>query len=242
MGLEEFLGLDDNNGMDPAAFERFKEKMQKAAAHIKAIKKEEKKRKKKESELVQVILKFISSSQKKDLVLLISRVLEQNIPANFILSIILLGNEEIQKEVGHYLALEGSPENTVQNQVNDAKALVFFREDESMPLRVRIEIDKWVKDVIFQASEMPQKLIKTAYDISYDKDEDGQKHEIKTISKSLVLLVAHIIFNYLKQNGVEGDIVKLKEFSEFLVKGIIAKTEEEISNRRELGGEVDNPF
>jgi len=235
MGLEEFLGLDDNNGMDPAAFERFKEKMQKAAAHIKAIKKEEKKRKKKESELVQVILKFISSSQKKDLVLLISRVLEQNIPANFILSIILLGNEEIQKEVGHYLALEGGSEN-------DTKALVFFREDESMPLRVRIEIDKWVKDVIFQASEMPQKLIKTAYDISYNKDENGQKHEIKTISKSLVLLVAHIIFNYLKQNGIEGDIVKLKEFSEFLVKGIVAKTEEEIANRRELGGEVDNPF
>jgi len=260
MGLEDFLGLDDNSGMDNAAFERFKEKMKRAAAQIKAIKREETKRKKKEEELVRIILKFIKTSSKKDLVLLISRVLERNIPANFILSIILLGNEEIKRDMEDYLALKGgqssgastsdstanansysNTDGTSNTASSDEKSLIFFREDETIPLKARIEIDKWVKDVIFQASEIPQKLIKTAYEITYEKTEDGENKEIKTVSKSLILLVAHIIFNYLNQNGIEADIVKLKEFSEFLIRGILNKTEEELGMRREIQGTVEDP-
>jgi len=104
--LEEFHGFDQNDKMDAASFEKFKEKMRRAAAQIKAIKREETKRKKKEEELVKILLRFIKTSDKKDLVLLISRTLERNIPANFILAAVLLGNEDVQKEVGEYLMLK----------------------------------------------------------------------------------------------------------------------------------------
>jgi len=50
--------------------------------------------------------------------------------------------------------------------------------------------------------------------------------------------MSHVIFDFLKQNGIEEDIVKLKEFSEFLLKGILTKTQEDLENRKELGGEV----
>mgnify|MGYP005669001197 CR=1 FL=1 len=77
MSLENFAGFDQNDGMDAASFEKFKEKMKRAAAQIKAIKKEEKKRKKKEDELVKILLKFIQTSHKRDLVLVISRALHR---------------------------------------------------------------------------------------------------------------------------------------------------------------------
>ena len=176
MGLEDFIGLEQNGAMDAAAFERFQERVKAAAAHIQAIRKEEKKRKKKEDELIKILLKFIKSSDKKDLVLLISRVLERNVPANFILAIILLGNEEIQREIGEYLMLTprssvgASPEpqtpkvsslesvahepSANEPSVPEDRSLVFFQTDQTMPLKVRIEIDKWIRDLIFQASDI----------------------------------------------------------------------------------------
>lgn len=248
MGLEDFIGLEQNGAMDAAAFERFQERVKAAAAHIQAIRKEEKKRKKKEDELIKILLKFIKSSDKKDLVLLISRVLERNVPANFILAIILLGNEEIQKEIGEYLSLkpgqQGTPEQAQERaatgeQVSptvaaaampEERSLVFFQTDQTMPLKVRIEIDKWIRDLIFQASETPQKLLATAYET-----DQSQAEEAKLIlNKPLVRLVAHIIFSFLKQNGLEEDIVKMKEFAEFLLNGILNRAKEDLNSRKEL--------
>src|SRR3989338_7421407 len=108
MSLESFIGYESGEPMSAASLEKLREKMKAAAAQIAAIKKEEKRRKQKEEELLKILLKFVKTSHKKDLVLLISRVLEQNIPANFILAIILLGNEEIQKEIGQFLLLKGA--------------------------------------------------------------------------------------------------------------------------------------
>jgi hypothetical protein len=253
MGLEDFIGMEQNGAMDAAAFERFQERVKAAAAHIQAIRKEEKKRKKKEDELIKILLKFIKSSDKKDLVLLISRVLERNVPANFILAIILLGNEEIQREIGEYLSTPkatpapagGSPESHASSaggvleppeppaptsrDVPEDRSLVFFQTDQTMPLKVRIEIDKWIRDLIFQASETPQKLLATAY------ETDQQAEEAKLIlNKPLVRLAAHIIFSFLKQNGLEEDIVKMKEFAEFLLNGILNRTKEDLGQRKEL--------
>jgi len=283
MGLEDFIGLEQNGAMDAAAFERFQERVKAAAAHIQAIRKEEKKRKKKEDELIKILLKFIKSSDKKDLVLLISRVLERNVPANFILAIILLGNEEIQREIGEYLSLKSgqqapeqvateaqvtgaqtvaqsgqapkvsSPELAAQepnasqepesaradvysngSSAHEAanpedRSLVFFQTDQTMPLKIRIEIDKWIRDLIFQASETPQKLLATAYETDQQAEE-----AILVLNKPLVRLVAHIIFSFLEQNGLEEDIVKMKEFAEFLLNGILNRTKEDLGQRKEL--------
>ena len=228
------MGFDQNDGMDTASFEKFKEKMKRAAAQIKAIKKEEKKRKKKEDELVKILLKFIQTSEKKDLVLVISRALERNIPANFILAIVLLGNEDIQKAVGNFLMLEApeAPEKSDGESTTTADtALVFFKEDESLPLRVRIEIDQWIKGLIYQASEHPQKLLSTAYNV--EETEEGHKKEV---GHQLVQLTAHVIFDFLKQNNIEEEMPKLREFSEFLLKGVLSKTKEDLDSRPELEG------
>jgi hypothetical protein len=235
MSLEQFFGFDAGEGMDEKAFEIFKEKMKAAAAQIAAIKKEEGKQKKKEEELLKILLKFVKTSQKKELVLLISRALEQNIPANFILAIILLGNEEIEREVGSYLMLQSrKAETETLETTQDAKALIFFREDETMPLKIKIELDIWLKSLLFQAGENPQKLLKTAYDVDMLENDEGEMKERKTIKVVLIQLIAHVMREFLESKNFPNDHESLLGFSKFILEGILNKTEEGICNRKLL--------
>lgn len=235
MSLESFIGMDAGEGMSSASLEQLRERMAAAAAQIKAIKKEEGKQKKKEDELLKILLQFIKSTHKSTLVLLISRVLEQNIPANFVLAMVLLGNPEIQQAVGNFLLLGSSEEAT------DANSLIIFgQNDDSFPLKLKIEIDKWIKNMLSQAEETPQKLIKTAYKIKlielereYEFDEPEYRQE-RLVHPTLVKLASHILRTYMEQKRHEEDEEKIERFCEFIIQGILTKTEEELNNRQLL--------
>lgn len=240
MSLESFIGLDQGEGMDPASFEKFKERMGRAQAQIAAIKKEEGKQKKKEDKLFKILLHFVKHSHKRDLILLISRCLEHNLPANFILAIVLLGNPEIKEAVGNFLMLEGQAPSA------DEKAMVFFREDQTLPLKVRIEIDAWMKGLLNQAEETPQKLLKTAYRIEIIKHEpehfgaDPEIEEKKDVRKELVELVAYVLGDFFKQNNQEDKLANLNQFAHFILSGILKKTQENLDNRAFLEGTVED--
>ncbi len=220
MSLESFISLDANQPMSEASFEAFKEKMKKAAAQIAAIKKEEKNHKKKEDELIKILLEFVKNTKKSALTLLISRALEQNIPANFILALILLGNEDIQRKTGNTLLLE-APDN-----IPDEKALVFFGQDQSLPLKIRIQLDIWLKNLMVQAEETPEKLLKNAYE--YDKDKN------RTLKNVLPQLFAFVMDDFLNQHKQNEDFDKLKSFARFILEGTLKRTEENYKNRKLL--------
>ncbi len=236
--------------MSESAFEQFKERMKRAAAQIAQIKKEEGKQKKKEAELLKILLRFVKKSQKKELVLLISRDLEQNIQPNFVLAIIVLGNEEIKQALGGCLMLQGSvqePEKLEGEKDEKSKeSLTFFnKEDESLPLKIKIELDDWVKSLLLQASEKPQKLLDTAYQVEKIKIEDDTvfsetKYKVKkTIKQVTIQLIAFVLRDYFEQKDLEEDYEKLQEFAEFILKGILTKTQESIDNRKFLAGDSD---
>lgn len=241
MSLESFGGFETGE-VSESALEELRERMRAAAAQIKAIRREEKKRKKKEGELVQILLRFIQTSHKRDLVLLISRALEQNLPANFILAIVILGNEEIQQATGQYLALPPGMEEEVEVEVEASdKALTFFsQKDKSLPLKIKIQLDYWLKGVMAQAEETPQKLIKNAYEIQYTKIEDSSslgrsQYEEKKVFKEIIgRLAAFVIHDYLKQNDIEEDFDKIHNFANFVMKGIVEKTAENLDKRNLL--------
>jgi len=233
MSLESFIGLDGGEPMSAASLEKLREKMKAASAQIKALKKEEKKAKKKEYDLLKVLLKFVKSSHKKDLTLLISRVLEINVPANFILTIILLGNKEIQEEVGKILMLNAP--------TSDEKALTFFgKGDETLPLKIKIELDNWVKDMLAQAEEYPQKTVKTGYKtelIELEKEyefDESKYEEKKSVQPALIDLVGFVVSDFLAQNNLPEPKSKTREFAQFILKGILTKTEESLEKRKLL--------
>ncbi|MFA5821228.1 MAG: hypothetical protein WC873_03995 [Candidatus Gracilibacteria bacterium] len=253
MSLEFFGGFDAGEGMSEAAFEAFKEKMAAAAAQIAAIKKEEGKQKKKEDELLKILLQFVKTSQKQELVLLISRALEQELPGGFILNVILLGNPDIQKAVGNFLLLDSSADSNIPNAKPyqaEEKALVFFREDQSLPLKVRIQMDNWMKNMLVQAEEYPQKLLRTAYDVTFPETDTSENFAnfdsadsettskkptpVRTIKVILVQLTAFVIRDFLEQNEIFESYERLADFAEFILSGLLERTAENLGERKLL--------
>ncbi|MBT7736210.1 hypothetical protein HN709_00830 [Candidatus Peregrinibacteria bacterium] len=242
MSLESFIGLDQGEPMSEAAFEKFKEKMARAQAQIAQIKKEEGKQKKKEQDLLKILSHFVRTSHKSDLVLLITRVLEQDIPANFVLAIVVLGNEDIQKAAGKEFLLSAPDLDPAAEE----KALIFFsEEDETIPLRVKIEVDNWIKGMMIQAEDRPHKLLKNAYfkdmvELPKENDYDEAEYKEETKLKDIVyILMAYILKDFLRQNNQPEESEKLEEFCEFILTGILNKTQENLDNRQELKGDIN---
>lgn len=263
MSLDSFIGMDSGEPMSAASLEKLQERMAQAQAQIAAIQKEEKKHKKKENDLLAILIKFVKTSHKTELTLLISRVLEQNLPANFVLAIILLGNEEIQVQVGDFLMLQraktqemegaedpalpgGASNESASKSPDSEKSLTFFNsQDQTLPLKLKIELDQWVKSMLMQAEENPHKLLRTAYKTEYIKIEDeedyfGEKRYEKKveIQKPLIMLVAYVAGDFMKQKGLSEEQERLTGFAEFILKGILNKTQETLDQRGFLEGDV----
>jgi hypothetical protein len=216
--VESFFGADDRGeAMDPAAFERFKERMAAAAAQLKALQKQEQKQKKKEDELVKILLRFIQTGTKRDIMLLVSRCLEQNIPAAFIVSILLINNADIQNELGVKLLPAGAIEE------EKARALTLpdhYLKGELIPLKIKIAIDAWAHEIIERSQEYAHRIVDSVF------DPDG-------LIKLVVLqLGVFCLRDYLQEEGIALEYDLLKQFVQLMLEGILKKMEEELKNRK----------
>ncbi|MBI5755152.1 hypothetical protein HZA41_02960 [Candidatus Peregrinibacteria bacterium] len=255
--FEVFSGLDQGDAMDPGAFERFKEQMKANSAQIKALQKAEHKQKKKEGKLVKILLRFIQTSQKTDLVLLISRCLELNIPAEFLLSVILLGNEDIQKETEVFLALPaGVSEDLERRHAHSYEESRERREivtqadmTKVIPLKIRIQIDLWGKNMLESATGMPHKILNTilvhekgipSWQLPIfpnEEDEAEPKNDKKNnekIQPMLIRLTAHVLHECIQGHGIDSDVTVIKEFAEFILRGLVEKVKDQVENQKEL--------
>lgn len=222
--LEGFFGSEGSEKVDPASFEKFKERIKAARAQIKALKIGEQKQKAKEEKLIKILLSFVKSQKKQDIMVLIARLLEQNIPAAFILSIVILGNEEIKKNVEkeHLLSTGVVGKGDLDTEGEDDISLTVFDSDKSLPLKLRAEIDEWMKNILKQSLEYPHRVLKTV--ITGEGD----------IKLPVVQLTAFILRDFLKQNDQEAEYDKLKKFSEFFIKGIIKKVQQKVKDQKEI--------
>jgi len=228
MAEPEFFGGMDANAdkIDPAAFEKFKERIKAAAAQIKALQAGEQKQRKKEEKLIKILLKFVKTGTKKDIMLLIARLLEQNVPPLFILSIVSLGHEDIKKDLNDEKLLaedqKGDSEKKELTEKVNKNSLSVLEGNKALPLKLRIEIDEWLKYIYNQAFEDPHRLIRTALDSE------------NNIILPLVQLPAFILRDYLEKNGQPADYEKLKEFSKFFMIGIMEKAIDKIKEQKEI--------
>lgn len=233
MNFESFAGFNSSEGMSESSLEELKEKMKAAAAQIAAIKKEEGKQKKKEDELIAILFYFIKNSSKKDLTSKISKVLAQNIPARFVLAVILLGNKEIQRALKKELLNEESIKMLENGGEVDSRALTFFKEDQTLPLRIKIELDAWIKEILKEAEEVPQKLLASIYEVTPSwKEEEVKK---KSISKAVIDLMTFITVDYFDTQEFKNyQIKEVEKLALFLIKGIISQVKNNLENRKHL--------
>ena len=256
MGLDTFFGMDDADGaMSPDKVREFQERMARNAKHMAAARKKEGKQKKKEEKLVAILLKFIRNNKRGDITLLVVRCLEQNIPAAFVLAIVLLGNKAVQDEVGIQLQLtegkagatgpEGEAEPT-ETTPSDPEAptslsefegegmknaLTILGEDISLPLQMRIAIDLWSRSMWDAISPIPERILGTATEIS---DNTDAKPEPKAV---VTQLAAFILRDYFEVNKFEQSFENTKGFAEFLLKGLLKRLKDQSKDQKQLKGE-----
>ncbi|MEK7523531.1 MAG: hypothetical protein AAB588_00710 [Patescibacteria group bacterium] len=230
--MEFFNPGEGGESYDPAAFDRFKEKMKKNAAFMAAARKSEQKQKQKEDRLAKILLKFIQSNQKSAILMLAAKLLQENIPPSFILSIILLGNEEIQMELKKEAQLAAAQ---IEGPLSDSPplapsstttefSLVTRFSDHSLPLKIKAEIDSWGKGIMEAGSAIPFRVLETAI---------GQDGHVK---KVVVDLSAHVLDDFLQENGgPQLGYETFFSFCEFLMQGVMNRLQKQIENQKELG-------
>lgn len=225
-GPEIFSFSEAGESYDPAAFERFKERVRKNAKFIAALRKQEQRQKKKEDQLLAILMKFFKSFQKQGILLLASRALEQNVPPSFVLAVLLLGNEELKREASPFLALPKAASGVHPQATTDFSLLAQFS-DESLPLRAKAEIEEWGR-LLFEAAEsQPFRLLETAL------EKTGKV-------KSVVLdFMANVFQEFLESFGLtDFTYDTIFSFCEYLVHGIFSKIKNDIENRKFLPEEL----
>lgn len=226
MSLEFFNPGEGGESYDPAAFERFKEQMKKNAAAMAGARQQEQKQKDKEDRLVKILLKFIQSNQKSGILMLAAHLLKENIPASFILSIIMLGNSEVQAELKRETAgLLGPGSGSLSSAESETGktefSLIARFTDSSLPLKVKAELDEWGRSLFEAASAVPFKILETILD---------KKGELKRV---VIDCTANVLDDYLAQNGAPGvSYDTCFSFCEFLMRAIAKKLKEQIEGQR----------
>lgn len=218
--FESFGGFEaGRESFDPAAFERFKERMAAAAAQLKALQKQEQKQKKSEDELIKILLKFIQSGKKKDILLLVSRLLEMNVPAAFIVSLLLISNKDMQDQLGLRLLPSGEVEQAVEESTNLPDLYIG---GEILPLKVKIAMINWIQEVTKKVNDHPHRTLKTVV------DPDGQVH------LTAIQLGSFCLRDFMEEQDVPHEYDQLKEFVSFFLNDLLQKVAEDLKNRKEL--------
>lgn len=249
MSLDSFFGAESTDGaMSADKVREFQERMARNAQQMATARQQEQKQKKKEDHLAVILLKFIQTHTRTDITLLVARCLEQNIPAVFVLSLIMLGNEEMQREMGVQLQLNESPSlekettsapvgqlpagETVQLKDLQEKemtgALVAFGDQSALPLKMRIEIDLWSRTLWESMSPIPERLLKTAIEYNEDPEAIPEPKDIVT------QLGAFVLRDYFADNRFPASFENTKGFASFLIKGLFKRLKDQVNDQKQL--------
>ena len=230
--FESFSPGSASESYDPAAFERFKEQIKKNAAFMAAARKGEQKQKVKEDRLAKILLKFIQSNQKSGILLLAAKLLEENISASFILSIIILGNEDLKKETELSLpqaegAVEAKPavrQSASADSIPSEFSLMTKFENHALPLTLKAAIDKWGRGIFEAGSAAPFRVLETAL---------NKEGNIKNV---VVDCTANVLGDFMETSNARPipAYETLYSFCEFLMKGVMKQLQKQIENQKEL--------
>jgi len=227
--FESFAGMEEGEGggAGTEAVEHLREQMKKASAAIKAIQREEKKRKKKDDNLAALLVKLIQGGgTSQGTLALIVQLLAENIPAPFILAILVLGHEDIREEAGNDLKLKNydDPEKKMiagekidltkeEKRIfkKKAKELKDLDDDEILSPSMRKDIAAWGEAMLAAGFSAPHKTLATVL------------NENKNIKAPVVQLATFNLRDYFEHHGVEHEYDELWEFAAAVLRTVMTK-------------------
>lgn len=237
-GVESFFGNEGlNQSFNAEQYAEFKARMAASAAQVAAMQAGEQKQKKKEEDLAKILLAFIKSGGKTEIIKLVVKLLELNLPAAFIISLILINHPEIQQQTGLKLLMgqnistndqSVNNQNLAENPTPISSANKNFEQSNSssntlpdlyfknytLPLEVKIAIDSWIQEIAKISENHLARLLLLGIDINGN---------IKT---DILQLPALCLAEFLMDKNLDHDLHQVYLFTEIFMKGIFQKLKE----------------
>ena len=217
--------------MTEAAREAFREQQRAAGQQLKALQKGEQKKKKKEDKLAKIITALLQKKSKRsDLAMAAAEVLALNIPPTFVLSAILLGDQDSQKELsmtiieddkGLASEMQLDPGDLIALSGNDLSYMMT--DDEVQTVSLHNELVPWAQMMYVQAKNAPLRMLQNA---RTEEDNDTQPVLIE-----LMILTQRY---FLEDRGLLLPSENLKTLSAIIMRKIFEKIQANIDRLQRL--------
>ncbi len=161
--LESFSFLDQGpQGFNAEKLREFQARMAEAAKQLQAQQKREQKQKKKETELAKILLAFIqNSSQAQDeLVGLIAQLLAYDLPASFILAILLISQPQLASQAGLLLSAPATAtaSSSTESNIQPTESSLLVLDEQNLRLDLKLKINQWLAALLNAAQENSEKI------------------------------------------------------------------------------------
>lgn len=198
MSLENFFGLDDSDSAGSAeASEAFKEQMRKNAAALQAIATHQAAQKTKEDRLAKFLVKFLQTQSDNDLVFLVIKLLQENIPGAFILACLSIIDKEILTEL-----VKEAPEELASLKI----AAV-----EELPQEIREDLNTWGEAILLAGLMLPGKTLSTVL---------TSENKLKSI---VLDLLVYVLETYFENRGLEYSEEQIRQFALLSIQSVLIK-------------------
>lgn len=154
-----------------------------AAAAQQQARKDEKKSKKRDDGVAQMIMQFLSDTQRIHLATLISRLVALDCPSPFLLAILSLVNPDCAKVVEEYLNEQGSAPDI------DVRALSAALGDTKLPVEANENLERWILSMELVLATNPAQILKALL------VEEGN------IDGTVLQLTTFVLDEFMKSHG-----------------------------------------
>ncbi|MFA6024764.1 MAG: hypothetical protein WC777_06255 [Candidatus Gracilibacteria bacterium] len=205
MSLESFFGLDTQGNGGPESNEQFQEQMRENARAIKNMSGNQAAQKKQEDKLAKILMRFMKDPAKADIVFLVVKLLQENVPGAFILAALSIADPEMEKEIMQEFGDAPLP--------NDS-ALAAVPGEAFIPQEIKQELNAWGKAILDAGLRLPGKTLQTVL-------TPDQK------LKSLILdLLQFALEEYLQRHGLDFSEDKVRQVALLSIQSVLIKLRE----------------
>lgn len=212
MSLESFFGLDTEASGSAEAREKFQEMMRESAKAAKAISGHQAAQKAQEDKLAKILMRYMKDPAKSDIVFLVIKLLQENVPGAFILAVLSIADPEMEKELrANFEAIK--PEEG---------AVATFGEELTVPEGIRIEIHAWGDGILKAGLLLPGKTLQNVL-----------TPELKL--KSLVLdLLQFSLEEFLDRRGVEFSEDRIRQVCLLSIQMVLVRLREVAKEKSDI--------
>lgn len=200
MGFESSAPSEDGGNAAEGLSEQAKAKFAAGQAAMVQIQKEEKKAKKKDDSVAQVILQFLTDTQRTHLATLVARLVAIDTPSPFILAILSLINDDCQKMAEEYIQ--------EKNAVPAEQLLPVIQEE---ALAKNVAFPAWIIRMQQVLASDSHTIIKALL------VEDGN------IDGTVLQMTAFVLQDFLESTGKKPDFNEVQQLSINILQSVFGK-------------------